>query len=90
MSDFDLVAPPPRTVSKRTEADRRKALARQEKMHLKYGPGPKDQTCGACVNFVHFNHGGWAKCSVYGVTSSEASDWRAKWPTCGMFQPRGV
>lgn len=58
-----------------------------EAMYRLYGPGPADKTCGECNNCIrvtptdrHYN-----KCRIYGDTACEATDWRQKWPACGMF-----
>ncbi len=58
-----------------------------EAMYRKFGPGPEGRTCGECTNCIrvmptnrHYN-----KCRLYGDTAGEATDWRQKWPACGMF-----
>ena len=42
-------------------------------------------TCKECSNLVEGGWEGFWKCKVYGVTHSEASDWRKKFVACGMF-----
>lgn len=51
---------------------------------------------GKCKNCEHYRH--WKenevcarplrKCSVYGITRSEASDWKAGYDACGLFPNR--
>ncbi len=60
-------------------------------MWSKFGPGPAGETCKNCVALRGYRgYGGgrrtYYKCSVYGVSSSEATDWRLKWPACGYFE----
>lgn len=58
-----------------------------EAMYRKYGPGPERKTCGDCTNCVKVTptdrH--YYKCKLYGDTAAESTDWRLKWPACGMF-----
>lgn len=44
-------------------------------------------TCGECCNFVsgQYRTKILRKCMVYGLTHSEASDWRKCWTACKMF-----
>lgn len=53
-------------------------------MHILYGLGE-----GTCADCPHFEEGYYhdkklMKCSVYGMTHSEATDWRKKYPACGL------
>jgi hypothetical protein len=43
--------------------------------------------CGECSNFKRYRYHSklYRKCTVYGVTNSEASDWAKKYEACGMF-----
>lgn len=55
-------------------------------MHQKYGLS----TCGRCGDCCNFLHGRYhdrylSKCAAYGLTHSEATDWRAKYLACGLF-----
>lgn len=73
-------------LSKLGQAEKRSQAARVTKMHGQHGPGPAGQTCGGCQHLVKIGyHRTYFKCRRYGVTSSQASDWRAKWPACGAF-----
>lgn len=46
-----------------------------------------DKKCKECSHFKIYDvHGKRIfKCEVYGTTNSEASDWRASYEACGMF-----
>lgn len=59
------------------------ALRKIDLMHRHFGKCD-GHTCGECSNLTE---GSWGhrKCKVYGVTSSEASDWAKRWQACGMF-----
>ena len=55
-------------------------------MHKRFG------TCGAfrCKDCSHLIKGkyhdrGYSKCELYGMTHSEATDWRLSYQACGMF-----
>lgn len=76
-----------RPLSKRTLAQRASERRRLATMHGKHGHGPDGQTCKSCAFLKRHAGAGssWLKCRRYGVTRSEASDWRAKWPACGAF-----
>ena len=55
-------------------------------MHAHFGVVP-DKVCKDCSNFIHgrYRTRTISKCTVYGATHSEASDWRMKYVACGMF-----
>ena len=55
-------------------------------MHKLYSKNPA-QVCGTCSNFVSGRRHGriLRKCSRYGLTHSEASDWAGSWRACGMY-----
>ena len=57
-----------------------------EKMHNIFGLY-HGNNCGKCSNIVRIQTGNSChyKCSLYGITASQASDWRLKWTACGMF-----
>lgn len=70
----------------RSERDRRLAKRRWLFMQQKYGKGPAGLSCGTCLHLRRPHHSGkYFKCALYGISSSEATDWRAKWPTCGRY-----
>lgn len=62
------------------------ALRKIDLMHRLFGrvPGKK---CKDCSNFASgfYHDRKLQKCEVYGLTHSEASDWRQKYEACGMF-----
>lgn len=47
----------------------------------------ENHKCVECSNFCTYQASGTVvkKCSVYGLTSSEATDWRNKYQACGQF-----
>ena len=54
-----------------------------DKMYEMFGVS-HEHKCKDCKHF----HGGaneFKKCSVYGRTASEASDWAQSWVACGLF-----
>ena len=83
---LDLFGHPELNRPKRT-ADGR---ARLVKMHTKYGQDAGGRTCKGCVHLVRYTPGArsFLKCELAGVSSSEASDWRAKWLACGLYAAR--
>ena len=58
-----------------------------EAMYRKFGPGPEGancRTCDNCIRHIPTDHHYW-KCTQYGVTSGESTDWRVSWPACGCY-----
>lgn len=55
-------------------------------MHRLFGEN-REHRCGECCNFVRgrYHDRILQKCSAYGMTHSEASDWAQKWTGCGLF-----
>ena len=54
-------------------------------MHRQFGKCD-GHTCKECSNLVwHHYDKKYYKCSVYGESYSEATDWRVSYPACGMF-----
>lgn len=55
-------------------------------MHERFGIVP-DKRCEDCSNLIQgrYHTKYLRKCTVYGVTHSEASDWRKKYVACGLF-----
>jgi len=64
----------------------RKIARKYETMYIEYGKDP-EHDCGQCSNFVRAEYHGriLQKCKGYGLTHSEATDWRQFWCACGMF-----
>lgn len=61
------------------------AKSKIELMYEHFGYGE-----GYCRDCVHFKSGRYhdktlQKCEVYGMTHSEATDWRQKYMACGLF-----
>ena len=54
-------------------------------MHREFGvcPGKKCQYCDNLI--VQQANRRYYKCEVYGITDSEASDWRLSYDACGMY-----
>lgn len=74
-------------VTKRTIVQAERARRRIGRMHAKHGHGPEGATCADCSYFRRYKTNRvYFKCQLYGVSRSEATDWRAGWPACGLFQ----
>lgn len=60
-------------------------LRKIDLMHREFGfsPGHKCQYCDNLI--VQEANRRYYKCEVYGVTDSEASDWRLSYDACGMY-----
>jgi len=55
-------------------------------MYAVYGK-TEGRYCGECASFLRFRRGGsWSKCERTRITSSKATDWRARWEACGKFE----
>ena len=76
---------------KRAEARKRLALKRSLALVARYGSGPEGARCGTCAHFRKFDYHDqrYAKCDLYGISHSEATDWRAKWAACGKYEVQG-
>lgn len=70
------------------------ALSKREKfalklvrMHARHGKGPEGRQCQECAHFTQQGGvaGTYFKCQQYGVTGGPGTDWRARWPACGLF-----
>ena len=60
-------------------------LRKIDLMHKMFGEIP-DKKCMDCSNLIyHRMSHKWYKCTVYGDTSSVASDWKISNTACGMF-----
>lgn len=53
-------------------------------MHLEFGVGSGQ--CKGCPHFVRFEYHNrlYYKCRAYGLSNSEATDWRCKYTACGL------
>lgn len=56
-------------------------------MHELFGKGYDGDTCKTCCHLKHSinRNRSYYKCKCYGVTASESSDWRLKYPSCGLY-----
>lgn len=46
-----------------------------------------DRTCRGCAHLIRHSRGRtWLKCRAAGETGSAASDWRAGWQACGLYE----
>lgn len=57
-----------------------------DEMHRRFGELP-GKRCEDCSNLIKGRYHDMIlrKCTVYGATHSEASDWRKKYTACGMY-----
>ena len=55
-------------------------------MHDRFGTLPEER-CVNCSNFIHgrYHTKYLSKCTVYGATHSEATDWKKGYMACGLF-----
>lgn len=57
-------------------------------MRAAHGPGPVGATCGTCEHlYVVAYANRYYKCHRYGGGRSAASDFRLRWPACGLYTP---
>ena len=62
----------------------RKKMEKIDLMYSMFGKG--DGKCKYCSHFrEHCYSRKYFKCDVYGETASEATDWRANYSACGLF-----
>jgi hypothetical protein len=58
-------------------------------MYFKYRR-TQGKLCRNCKALIH--HSGntklYLKCEKYGITNGAATDWRAKWDACGLFEEK--
>lgn len=62
------------------------AIRKIDLMHQLFGEA--EHLCKECDHFGRWRVGGATtvrKCEVYGRTRSEASDWKASYQACGLF-----
>lgn len=62
------------------------AVRKIKLMHELFGKGP-DASCKGCSNIlrIRWHDKSYRKCSVYGTTHSDATDWCVSYPACGMY-----
>lgn len=58
-------------------------------MHREFGKC-EGKLCKECSNFYRRQYHGvvYRKCEIYGNSCSEATDWKASYPACGMFNQK--
>lgn len=56
-------------------------------MHATFGVDMKCRRCKDCICLVRVTESRrrYYKCTVYGFSNAESSDWTAKWTACGRF-----
>lgn len=61
------------------------AVRKIDLMHKMFGK--TEQVCKECDHFLReqYRNKIYRKCEVYGITNSEASDWKASYQACGLF-----
>lgn len=63
----------------------KKAVRKIELMHKHFGRR-QGHTCGECSNLIECRWDKvYRKCSVYGDSASEATDWAKRWEACGLM-----
>ena len=62
-------------------------LKKIEAMHSFYGFDSQCRQCGQCPHFIRdiYHDRMLSKCTVYGCTHSEATDWRRGYTACGLI-----
>lgn len=58
-----------------------------EAMHRKFGTDPQGRKCKDCANLVRVQPSDrhYWKCTQYGVSCGESTDWRVGYPACGCI-----
>lgn len=64
-------------------------LRKIDAMHKLFGEMP-GKRCEDCKNLIQGDYRGvhLRKCTVYGATHSEATDWRKKYTACGLYDQK--
>lgn len=62
-------------------------LRKWDLMRKKFGKQPTAITCKNCEHLGLYEHHGraYCKCKVYGISASEATDWKQSAPACGLY-----
>lgn len=68
------------------QATAKRGLDPHQQMLTLYGQR-RGFTCGKCKHLLSSGKNEpYFKCSRFGITASAATDWRKKWPACGLFE----
>lgn len=64
-----------------------KYLRKAEAMHHYYGADPAGRKCIECDHLIsgEYHDKRYYKCTVYGCSHSEATDWRKGYVACGLI-----
>ena len=64
-----------------------KQLRKVEAMYHYYGTDPDARKCCECDHLIsgEYHDRRYYKCTVYGCTHSEATDWRKGYTACGLI-----
>lgn len=64
-----------------------KYLRKDEAMHHYYGFDPECRKCSECDHLISgvYHDRRYYKCTVYGCSHSEATDWRKGYVACGLI-----
>jgi len=55
-------------------------------MHRVHGAAP-GKVCGACRHLLTYQQAStWNKCAKSRITGGAGTDWRKRWPACGLFE----
>lgn len=55
-------------------------------MHAMYGTDVEERICADCPHLINIVRDKiYYKCTLYGVSNSEATDWRRKWQACALL-----
>lgn len=58
-------------------------------MYSVYGRDLAGRCCSDCRFFLRFKQSArWSKCAKSKITGGAATDWRARWPACGLFEDK--
>ena len=62
-------------------------LRKIDAMYHYYGRDHANRKCEECEHLIHGNYHdkGYYKCTVYGCSHSEATDWRKSYHACGLI-----
>jgi hypothetical protein len=59
-------------------------------MRKRHGKAPEGTNCRDCAHLARFEYhtSTYNKCRNYGITHGAATDWRLRWPACGLHERR--